>query len=82
MGFSSKIHHHIRMLLFKEAIHRLPVADIHLHEAEVRLIHHRCQSRQISRISQLVQTDDAIVRILLHHVKDKIGSNESGAASD
>jgi len=70
------------MLLFKEAIHRLPVADIHLHKAEIRLIHDRCQGRQISRVGQLVQTDDTIIRILLHHVKYKIRTNKSGAAGD
>lgn len=82
MGFRRKVHHNIRMLLFKEAIYGIPIADIHLHKAEIRLIHHRCQGRQISRVGQLVQTDDTIIRILLHHVKYKIRTNKSGAAGD
>lgn len=80
MGLGSKVHHHIRMLLFKESIHRIPVTDIHLHKPKIRLIHDRSQSGEIPSISQLIEADNPIIRILLHHVENKVRADETGTA--
>ena len=64
MRLRREIHDHIRMLLFKEPIDCFPVADIHLYEAEIRKTHHALQRRQIPRIRQFIQTDDAVFRML------------------
>ena len=80
MTLRREIHHHIRMLFFKQPIHCLPVCDALLHESEIRVIHHRFKRRQISRISQAVQTDDPVIRVLAKHVKYKVTSDKSGSA--
>ena len=80
MGFRCKVHDHIRMLFFEQTVDRFTVTDVRLHETEIRIVHYRCQRRQIACISQLVNTDDPVFRVILQHVKNKIGSNKSGAA--
>ena len=34
MGFGGEVHHHIRVLFFEKPVHRVPVADVALYEAE------------------------------------------------
>ena len=80
VGFRREVHHDIRMLLLKQAVYRGSVADIHFYETEIRAVHHRLQCREISGIGQLVQTDNPVIRMLFHHVKDKIGTDKPGSA--
>ena len=80
MAFRSKIDDDIRMLLFKELVDRLTVTDIRLHKAEIRIIHHRRKRRKIARVSQLIQTDNSIIRILIQHMKNEVRADKAGAA--
>ena len=80
VGLRGEIHHNVRMLLLKQLIHCLPVADVCLHKAEVRLVHHRLQRGKVSRICQLVQAHDPVIRMSLHHMENKVGADKPGAA--
>ena len=82
MALGGEIHHHVRVFFLKELVHALPVADVQLHEAEVGVIHDRGEGGQVARVGQLVQTHDAVVRVLAQHMEDKIASDKSGAAGN
>ena len=82
MALRREVDHDVRMLLLEQLIHRLPVADVRLHKAEIRVVHDALQGAQVSGIGQLVQTDDPIIRILPQHVENKIASNKTGSAGD
>ena len=82
MRFRRKIDDYIRMLLFKQPINCIAVADISLDKTEIILVHNRCQRRQIPGIRQLIQTNNPFLRVLLQHMKHKIRPNETGTAGD
>ena len=60
MALGGKVDHNVGVLFLKELIHRGPIADIRLDEAELRIFHGLSQSLQVARIGQLVQADDAV----------------------
>ena len=82
MRFCRKVDHDVRMLFFKQLIHSFAVADVGLHEAEVRIIHNRCQCGQITCIGQLVQADDPVIWILFQHVEHKVTTNKTSTAGN
>ena len=82
MAFGGKIHHYIRTFLFKEAIYRLSITNICLDKAEIRVLHNGRQCGQVSRVGQLIQTDNAILGMVFQHIKDEVGANKARAASD
>ena len=82
MRFCRKVDHDVRMFFFKQFIHCFAVADISLHEAEIRVIHNRGQCGQIACIGQLVKTDDPVIRILLQHMEYKVTTNKTSATGN
>ena len=77
MALGREVHHHIRVLLLEQFVHGLAIRDACLHKTEIRVIHDRRQGGQVACVGQAVQTDDAVVRILVQHVKDKVASDKS-----
>ena len=75
-----KVYHHIRMLFLEKFIYRFPVRDAFLYKAEIRIVHNGSQCGKISRIGQAVQTNDAIVRILVQHMENKVTADKTCAA--
>ena len=65
MRFRRKIDNNIRMFFLKQLVDCSPVANICLHETEIRVIHNGRKRGQIARIRQLVKADNPIVRVLL-----------------
>lgn len=80
MRFCSEINYYVWMLFFKKLVYRCSIADICLHKAKARILHHRLWCRQITCIGQLIKTDNTIFRILCQHVKYKVTSYKTGAA--
>lgn len=70
----------VRLLLLKDAVDRLAVRDVRADELEVLLLHRRLERLKIARIRQLVDADDAVSRMLLEHVVDKVRTDEAGTA--
>lgn len=70
----------VRLLLLEDAIDRTAVCDVRADELEVLLLHRRLERLKIARIRQLVDADDAVTRMLLEHVVDKVRTNEAGTA--
>ena len=80
MGLRRKVHDVIRLLFLENLIDRVAVADIRPDEAEIRIVHHRLERREIARVRELVDADDPCVRMLLQHMEYEIRSDEAGAA--
>ena len=53
---------------------------VKFYKAELRVIHHVLQRGQVTRVCEAVHTDDPVLRMFLQHIKDKIGSDKTGAA--
>ena len=82
VAFRSEVDHNVWMFFFKKLVDAFAVADVQLDEAEVWLVHNILQCWQVARVSQLVQADDLIVWVLLHHVEDKVAADEASTASN
>ena len=80
MALRREVHHCVGLFRLEERVHALPVADVQLDEAEIRMLHGALQRGQVSRIGQLVQADDPVFRMGLQHVIDEIGADEPGPA--
>ena len=80
MRLCGKIYDDIRLLFFKKLINALSVTDIELDKAKIRLVKNRCQGGQVSRVGQLIQADDSVLRVLFHLIENKIASDKSGPA--
>ena len=75
-----EVHQNIGMLLLKELLHRRPVGNIGLDEAEVFMLHGLVQRRHVARIGQAVQTDNAVLRMILQLKINEIAADKAGAA--
>ena len=82
VGFGGEVYHHVRVLFFEEAVHRLPVTDVALHEAEPGAVHHRGEVGQVRSVGEFVQAQDPEVFVGFHHIENKVGADKSGAAGN
>ena len=80
MAFCCQVDDTIDLFLLHELVESLKIADIHPDELVVGLILHILQVGQITRIGQLVQVNDLILRILIHEKTYHMASNETCAA--
>ena len=80
MAFRREVDHDVGLFLLKQLINSLSVANVGFDKAEIGVVHHALERRQIARIGQLVKADDAVVGILPQHMKNKVASNKSGTA--
>ena len=77
-----EVYHDIRMLFLEKFVNSLTVCNTLFNKAEVRFVHNRCKSGKVSCVSQAVQAYDTIVRMSLHHMKNKVASDKSGTAGN
>ena len=80
MALGREVHDHVGVLLGKEAVDRLTVADVRLDKAEIRLPEQRRERGEIAGIGELVDAHEPVVRIALAQVKQEIRADEAGAA--
>ena len=69
MALSGKVDDIIEIVLCKQALHQLLVADV-------------LQVLQIAGIGQLIQVDQQDLGVLLEHIVNKVGADKTGAAGD
>ena len=81
VALRGEIHHHVGLFFFKQAIHEVPVRDVPAHEGEARIVPNGSQRLQVARVSELIQTDDLVVR-MGQLVIDEIAPNKSGPAGN
>ena len=80
MALGGKVDDDVWMLFFKQLKYGFAVADIRFDKTEVRIVHHGCERGKVAGIGQLVQTNNAVIRILAQHMEDKVGADKAGAS--
>ena len=78
--FGRKVDNHVGMFFFKQFVNCFTIADVNLAETEVGIVHHRLERRQVARIRELVNADDAIIRMCLKHMEHEVAADEPRAA--
>ena len=82
MAFGRQVDDAVHFLLLHQFEHAFEVADVHLHELVVGLVLNVLEIGQIARISELIQVDDLVLRVLVHKQTDYVRANEAGPAGD
>ena len=80
MALRRKVHDDVRLLLLKQVKHELPVRDVPADELVVGGLLHLRQVLQVARVGQKIQVYDLMLRVLLHHMNHKIGTDEAGSS--
>ena len=82
MTLGSEVDNAVDLLVLHQLVEGVEVADVHLHKLVVGLVLDVLQVSQITRISQLVQINDVILRILVHKQAHHVASNKACATSN
>ena len=65
MALRREVDHHVRLLLLKQRVDRLPIGNVAAHEAELLALHRLLKRGQVARVGQLVQADHTILWVVL-----------------
>ena len=82
MALGREVHDYIGSLVFKQAVDRLAVADVHPGKAEVRLPEQRRERGEVAGIGELVDAHEPVVRVVRTQIKQIVCADEAGAAGD
>ena len=82
MALGGKVDDVVKIVLCKQALHQLLVADIALHEHMAGVALHVLQVFQIARVGQLIQIDQQDLRVFFEHIVHKVGTDKTGTAGD
>ena len=82
VAFCCEVYNHIRMFFFEQFVYSFTVCDAFFYKTEVRVVHNRSQSGQVTCISQAVQAYDPIIRVFFQHMENKVASDKSGTAGN
>ena len=72
----------VHVLLLHELHHSLEIADVHLHETIIGLVFYILEIRKVTRIRELIEVDDPVVRILVDEKAHHVRPYEAGPAGD
>ncbi len=81
MRLGGKMHHRPRAMLGQQGVHPRPVADVAAHEDMARIALKRGKIIQVAGIGQIVQIDHRLASFP-QPVKNKVGADKTGTASD
>ena len=82
MALSGKVDDVIEIVLCKQALDQLLVADVALHKDVAGVALNVLQVLEVAGVGQLVEVDQQDLRVLLEHIMHKVGTNKTGAAGD
>ena len=82
MALGGKVDDVVEIVLCKQALHQLLVADVALHEHMAGVALHVLQVFQIARVGQLIQIDQQDLRVFFEHIVHKVGTDKTGTAGD
>ena len=82
MALGGKVDDVVEIVLCKQALHQLLIADIALHEHMAGVALHVLQVFQIACVGQLIQIDQQDLRVFFEHIVHKVGTDKTGAAGD
>ena len=66
MTLGSKVNDAVDLLILHQLVESIEVADIHPHKLIIGLVLDILEIGQVSGVSQLIEVDDAIIRIFVH----------------
>ena len=82
MALGGKVDDVVEIVLCKQALHQLLIADVALHEHMAGVALHVLQVFQIARVGQLIQIDQQDLRVFFEHIVHKVGTDKTGTAGD
>lgn len=82
MGLRCEVDHIVEIVLTEETGDKFFVADVSLDEHMAWITFTAFEVFKIASIGELVQVDEQDIVILLQHIVDEIGADESGTAGD
>ena len=82
VAFGGQVNDAVDFFVLHELVESVKVADIHLHELVVRLVFDVLEVCKVARISQLVEVDNLVFRILIHKEANHVASDKACAAGD
>ena len=82
MALSGKVDDVIEIVLCKQALDQLLVADVALHEDMAGVALNVLQVLEVAGVGQLVEVDQQDLGVLLEHIMHKVGTDKTGAAGD
>ena len=82
VAFGSQVDDAVDFLLLHQLQDSVEIADIHLHEAIVRLVFDVLEIGQIAGIRKFIEIDDPILRILVHKQPHDVRPDKTGSAGD
>ena len=82
MALSGKVDDVIEIVLCKQALDQLLVADVALHEDVAGVALNVLQVLEVAGVGQLVEVDQQDLGVLLEHIMHKVGTDKTGAAGD
>ena len=82
MALSGKVDDVIEIVLCKQALDQLLVADVALHKDMAGVALNVLQVLEVAGVGQLVEVDQQDLGVLLEHIMHKVGTDKTGAAGD
>ena len=80
MAFRREVDDYIELLILEQFVNKLAVCDVALYELEMLVFHRLVEGLEIAGISQKVEADDIIIRMLAEHMIDKVAADKTGAS--
>src|SRR5690606_19010267 len=82
VGLGCEMHDRIDLLLFQEVVYEIVFANIAMHEADAVGCTQGFDVREVARIRERIEHDDAIFGVHATPVMSEVGADESRAAGD
>ena len=82
MRFSCQMDDAIDLLILHQLVERVEVADVHLHELVVGLILNILEVSEVACISELVEIDDIVLRVLIYEEAYYMRADKASTACD
>ena len=82
MAFGREVDNAVDMLVLHELVERVEIADVHLHELVIRFALDVLEVREVARVSELVEVDDLVVRILVHEQANHVAPDKARTAGN
>ena len=82
VAFGGQVNDAVDFFVLHKLIKGVKIADIHLYELVVRLVFDVLEVCKVTRISELIEVDNLVFRILIHKQTDHVATNEACAASN
>ena len=80
MALGSKVYYAVDVVVGHQLLYRFIVADVRLHEHVVLLILNVLQVCQVAGVSQLVEVDNPVLRVLVDEQAHYVRADEAGSA--